>query len=107
MRLFFGEMNENRKRWVFKAFSRVDPKKRGYGPINEIKKFYNASQGPKVVKGEKLHFLFVSFLSGCGEYNIVLPNVLIKLSANVSGRSAELYFLLFQRSVIELYKRIL
>ena len=51
MRYLFGEMSEQRKVFVRKAFSRLDPSKRGVGEVSDIKKYFLPSKHPKVIKG--------------------------------------------------------
>jgi Ca2+-binding EF-hand superfamily protein len=52
MRTMFGEMSEQRKVFVRKAFSRLDPNKRGMGELNDIRKYFLPSKHPNVIKGE-------------------------------------------------------
>lgn len=53
VRGFFGEMTEVRKKWVQKAFTRMDPNKSGSATIDDLRKFFCASRHPDVVKGQK------------------------------------------------------
>ena len=52
VRGFFGEMNESRKRWVRKAFTRLDPNTTGVGEATNFYKFFCAAKHPSVVKGK-------------------------------------------------------
>ena len=49
LRGFIGEMSEQRKVWVRKAFSRLDPSKTGTGKIDDLQKFFCSSTHPSVV----------------------------------------------------------
>ena len=51
MRTIFGEMSEQRKTYVRKAFSRLDPNKRGIGEVNDIRKYFLPSKHPSVMQG--------------------------------------------------------
>lgn len=51
-RNFIGEMNEQRKALVLKAFRRMDPNKRGVVTLMTMAKFYSARQHPHVISGK-------------------------------------------------------
>ena len=52
IRGFFGEMNEERKNWVRKAFSRLDTSNSGVGNADNLYKFFCASKHPTVMSGK-------------------------------------------------------
>eukprot|EP00111_Clytia_hemisphaerica_P018268 TCONS_00054022-protein len=49
---FFGEMTEHRKKWVRKAFTRLDTSSSGVGEATNFYKFFCPSKHPSVIKGE-------------------------------------------------------
>lgn len=52
IRGYLGEMSEERKLLVRRAFSRIDPNKRGIGELNDIRKYFCPSKHPTVLKGD-------------------------------------------------------
>ena len=48
-----GEMNENRKAYVAKAFNILDKDGYGYIDINDITGVYSAKKHPEVISGKK------------------------------------------------------
>ena len=63
VRGFLGEMSEECKLVVRKAFSRLDPSKRGIGELNDIRKYYCPSKHPSVIKGTLALFELLILLS--------------------------------------------
>ncbi|XP_043943164.1 calcyphosin-2 [Protopterus annectens] len=77
IRFVIGEMNEYRKRFVRKAYMKLDPNKTGSVSMANIKKFYCACNHPKVLSGEtseeQLKVTFVESLQEtCNNPNEVL-----------------------------------
>ena len=62
IRGFFGEMNEQRKKWVRKAFTKLDPSSSGVGEATNFYKFFCPSKHPSVVKG-MLYALYFTLYS--------------------------------------------
>ena len=52
VRGFFGEMNETRKHYVRKAFSRIDKNNNGIGDSDSLYKFFCPSKHPSVINGK-------------------------------------------------------
>ncbi|OCT57017.1 hypothetical protein XELAEV_18004106mg [Xenopus laevis] len=63
-----GEMNEDRKTFVRKAFMKLDPNKSGIIPMIDIRKFYCARKHPQVLSGnsseEEMLSSFLETLQG-------------------------------------------
>ncbi|EGR27487.1 hypothetical protein IMG5_195340, partial [Ichthyophthirius multifiliis] len=65
-----GQMNDNRKQYVLKAFCKFDSDNTGYIYNADIRGLYNCSNHPKVVKGEMTEEqVFVEFLQNFRESN--------------------------------------
>lgn len=51
LRAYIGDMNEERKLQVRRAFTRIDPSKHGVAELNNIRKYFCPSKHPAVLKG--------------------------------------------------------
>eukprot|EP01105_Mastigella_eilhardi_P005268 TRINITY_DN17008_c0_g1_i1.p1 TRINITY_DN17008_c0_g1~~TRINITY_DN17008_c0_g1_i1.p1 ORF type:complete len:346 (-),score=106.19 TRINITY_DN17008_c0_g1_i1:109-1119(-) len=52
LRVVRGEMSEDRREWVRKAFSKLDANKNGVIQVDDIRKFYSAKGNPDVLSGK-------------------------------------------------------
>eukprot|EP00002_Diphylleia_rotans_P003156 TRINITY_DN1212_c0_g5_i13.p2 TRINITY_DN1212_c0_g5~~TRINITY_DN1212_c0_g5_i13.p2 ORF type:complete len:137 (-),score=38.95 TRINITY_DN1212_c0_g5_i13:176-586(-) len=64
-----GEMNASRKKWVTKAFQKLDKDGSGLVNLDDIRDVYKAAKHPKVLSGERTEEqILVEFLNGFEKY---------------------------------------